>query len=93
MLAIRTYRLSKYKLTPSPSKTVYPGQGVFDIHLMPYSSIVELATEANRLKKTVVTLCLSRFYNFVYEKMILRLFSCKYDLFTLLQMCQKTRFK
>ena len=42
----RTYRFYKYKLKLSVSKTAYPGKSVFDIHLTPYSSIVELAAEA-----------------------------------------------
>ena len=47
MIINRTYHFSKHKLKPLVSKTAYPGQGVFDIHLTPYSTIVVLAAEAN----------------------------------------------
>ena len=50
----RTYHFSKYNSKPAFFKNMYPGQGVFEIHLMPYSSIVELAPEMNRLVKTCV---------------------------------------
>ena len=43
----RTYRSSKHTFKPTFSKNVYPGQGVFEIHLTPYSSIVELTPETN----------------------------------------------
>ena len=43
----RTYRFTKYKLKSSVAETVYLGQGVFYIHLTPYSSIAELAPETN----------------------------------------------
>ena len=48
----RTYRF-KYNLKPAFSKNVYPGQGLFEIHLTPYSSIVELAPETKRLVKNL----------------------------------------